>query len=140
MSKTPGRTQRAHFFAERRLGLALVDLPGYGFAHASKKARAEIAMVAERYLLDRDRLRGLVVLLDVRREPEADERFLVDLAASRGVQVIRVATKIDKLGRAERMRRLRELETAGMGPWLAFSAISREGREAIIAAAIEAAR
>jgi len=139
VSKTPGRTQRAHFFAEHRLGLALVDLPGYGFAHASKQARAEIAKVAERYLLERDRLRGLVVLLDVRREPEEDERFLVELAASRDVEVIRVATKIDKLGRAERVRRLRELEKAGMGGWLPFSAISREGRQAIIAAMIAAA-
>ena len=96
--------------------------------------------MAERYLLERDRLRGLVVLLDVRREPEDDERFLVDLAASRGVEVIRVATKIDKLGRTERARRLRELDGAGMGAWLPFSAISREGREAIIAAVIAAAR
>ena len=123
VSKTPGRTQRVHFFAERRHGLAVVDLPGYGFARASK---------AERELL-----RGLVLLLDVRRTPEEDERVLVDLARSRRLGVVRVATKVDKLGRTERVRRLRELDRAGLGPWLPFSASTREGREAIVAAITE---
>jgi GTP-binding protein len=117
--------------------LALVDLPGYGYAHASKSARSAVARVAERYLLERDRLRGLVVLLDARRSPEEDERFLVELATSRSVEIVRVATKIDKLGRAERMRRLRELDEAGLGPWLPFSAVSREGRGIVIAHIIE---
>jgi len=139
VSKTPGRTQRLHFFAERRLGLALVDLPGYGFARASKDDRARFADAAERYLLEREPLRGLVLLIDVRRTPEADERMLVALARSRGIGLVRVATKVDKLGRAERARRLRDLDGAGLGPWLAFSATSREGRDAVVRAIAELA-
>ena len=73
-------------------------------------------------------------VVDVRRDPEEDERVLVDLAQSRRLGLVRVATKVDKLGRAERARRLRELDGAGLGPWLPFSAITREGREAIVAA------
>ena len=137
VSKTPGRTQRVHFFAERRHGLAVVDLPGYGFARASKAEREQFAAAAERYLLERELLRGLVLLLDVRRTPEEDERVLVDLARSRRLGVVRVATKVDKLGRTERVRRLRELDRAGLGPWLPFSASTREGREAIVAAITE---
>ena len=125
-----------HFFAERRLGLAVVDLPGYGFARASKAERERFAAAAERYLLERERLRGLVLLLDVRRSPEDDERVLVDLAQSRGLGLVRIATKVDKLGRAERARRLRELDRAGLGAWLPFSASTREGRAAIIEAMI----
>jgi GTP-binding protein len=136
VSKTPGRTQRVHFFAERRAGLAVVDLPGYGFARASKADRARFAAAAERYLLEREPLRGLVLLLDVRRAPEEDERALAELARSRGLGLVRVATKVDKLGRGERARRFRDLDGAGLGPWLPFSAISREGRDAIVAAIV----
>jgi len=133
VSKTPGRTQRLHFFAERRLRLAVVDLPGYGFARASKADRARFVATAERYLLDRQLLRGLVLLLDVRRDPERTSgcssisRSLVGSVRSRRHQG-------RQLGRAERARRLRELDGAGLGPWLPFSAITREGREAIVAA------
>jgi len=137
VSKTPGRTQRLHFFAERRRGLAVVDLPGYGFARASKADRARFTAAAERYLLERPLLRGLVLLLDVRRDPEEDERVLVELARSRGIRLILVATKVDKLGRSERAQRLHQLDRGGLGPWLAFSAITREGREAIVAAITE---
>jgi len=136
VSKTPGRTQRIHFFAERRLGLAVVDLPGYGFAQASKADRKRFTEAIERYLIDRERLRGLVLLLDVRRTPEEDERVLADLARSRGIGLVVVATKVDKLGRAERLRRLRELDGAGLGRWLPFSATTGEGRDGVVAAVV----
>jgi len=73
----------------------------------------------------------------VRRDPEEDERVLVELARSRGIRLILVATKVDKLGRSERAQRLHQLDRGGLGPWLAFSAITREGREAIVAAITE---
>jgi GTP-binding protein len=134
VSKTPGRTQRIHFFADRRHGLVVVDLPGYGFAQVSKSEHARFTEAIERYLVEREPLRGLVLLLDVRREPEADERVLADLARRRGIGLVRVATKIDKLARGERAKRLRDLDAAGLGPWLPFSAASREGLAEIVAA------
>lgn len=139
MSKTPGRTQRLHFFAERRLGLAVVDLPGYGFARASKADHARFVAAAERYLLERELLRGLVLLLDVRRTPEEDEGVLAQLARSRGLGFVAIATKVDKLGRAERERRLRTLDGAELGPWIPFSATTREGRDRVMEAVIRLA-
>ncbi len=134
MSKTPGRTQRLHFFREREKGFVLVDLPGFGYARDSKEVKRQLSLDIESYLQERDALRALVLLLDVRRDPEAEEHALADFAASRGVGLLCVATKVDKLGRGERQRRLRALDAARLGPWLPFSATSGEGREALIEA------
>ncbi len=140
MSKTPGRTRRIHFFADLRGGLALVDLPGYGFARAAKSDRERFAAAADRYLSERPLLRGLVLLLDVRRTPQDEERMLVEFARSRALGVAPVATKVDKLGRGERTRRLRELDRAGLGAWIPFSATTGEGREAVIEAMLGCVR
>lgn len=134
VSKTPGRTQRLHFFRERKKGFVLVDLPGFGYARVSKQVKRQLSLDTESYFQERDALRALVLLLDVRRDPEADEHALADFAASRGVGFLCVVTKVDKLGRGERQRRLRALDGAGLGPWLPFSAVSGEGREALIEA------
>jgi len=140
VSKTPGRTQRIHFFAERGRGLAVVDLPGYGFARVSKADRERFTEAIEKYVIERELLRGVVLLLDVRRSVEDDERSLADLTERRGIGLACVATKVDKLGRAERERRFRELDGAGLGRWLPFSAISGEGRDGVAAAVVELAR
>ncbi len=132
VSKTPGRTQRIHFFRETALDFALVDLPGYGFARVSKADRARFAAAVDEYLRERRNLRGLVLLLDVRRTPEAEEHMLAEFTASRGIRLLLVATKVDKLGRAERARRFRELDSAGLGRWVGFSSISREGRDEVL--------
>jgi len=134
VSKTPGRTQRLHFFFDKRAELALVDLPGYGFAKASKQDRARFAEAVERYLTSRENLRALLLVMDIRRVPEDDERLLVDFTSSRGLGLTLVATKVDKLRRAERGRRLRELERATGAAWIEFSAETGEGRERVIEA------
>src|SRR6187402_67439 len=63
VSKTPGRTQLLNLF-ELRDGRTLVDLPGYGFANAPKAARANWGRMTERYLLERDGLERILVLVD----------------------------------------------------------------------------
>jgi GTP-binding protein len=134
VSKTPGRTQRLHFFRERQKGFVLVDLPGFGFARVSRETKRQLSLEVEAYLDARPTLRGLVLLLDVRRDPQTEERMLADFATARRVELLCVATKIDKLGRAERLRRLRALDAAGFGSWLTFSAVSGEGRDAVVQA------
>ncbi len=73
-----------------------------------------------------------MLLLDVRRDPEDDEQVVTEFTARRDLRLIRVATKVDKLGRGERARRLRSLEAAMPGGWIAFSATTGEGREALV--------
>lgn len=140
VSRTPGRTQRLHFFENAREGIRLVDLPGYGWARASRSERERWGQGIESYLLARGALAALVLLVDVRRDPGDDELAIERFVAERGVGLVRVATKVDKLGRAERARRLRRLEALMPGSWIPFSSLSGEGRAPLIAALLAFAR
>ena len=139
VSKTPGRTQRLHYFDCPGLGVRIVDLPGYGWAKASRTDREQWGRGIEEYMLGREALAGIALLLDVRRDPEEDERAVVEFAARRGLAVILVATKVDKLGRSERARRLRSLEAGLPGGWIPFSGTTGEGRESLVEALARAA-
>ncbi len=100
-SKTPGRTRCVNFF-EVGTNLALVDLPGYGFAKMSRTDAAKIAGLLADYLRERGQLAGLVMLIDARRGPEREELELAAAARDRGIEPIVVATKSDKIRNAER--------------------------------------
>jgi GTP-binding protein len=100
-SKTPGRTRCLNFF-EVGTQLALVDLPGYGFAKMSRIDAAKTAVLLVDYLRKRPQLGGLVMLIDARRGPEREELELAAAARDRGLEPIVVATKSDKIRNAER--------------------------------------
>jgi GTP-binding protein len=100
-SKTPGRTRCLNFF-EVGANLALVDLPGYGFAKMSRADAAKIAGLLAEYLRVRRQLLALVMLIDARRGPEREEIDLAEAVRDRGLQLIVVATKSDKIRNAER--------------------------------------
>jgi GTP-binding protein len=100
-SKTPGRTRCLNFF-EVGANLALVDLPGYGFAKMSRADAAKIAGLLAEYLRVRRQLLALAMLIDARRGPEREEIDLAAAVRDRGLQLIVVATKSDKIRNAER--------------------------------------
>jgi len=108
VSNTPGRTREINFFRVNDQFI-LVDLPGYGYARISKEKRAEWRPMIEQYLRGTQQLRGLVLLLDVRREPSDDDRATLDFLADLGVPVIVVVTKADKLSRTAAATRVREI-------------------------------
>jgi GTP-binding protein len=110
VSGTPGKTALMNVF--RLPGFYLVDLPGYGFARASKPERAAHRRLIEGYLGRRDRLAGVVWLLDLRHQPSRDDIEFQDLLAASGRSVLPVFTKADKLGRQAQSRRARELAAA----------------------------
>jgi len=127
VSKTPGRTQQINFFAvdER---LLLVDLPGYGFARVPLAVKAQWRGLVEGYLTGRRTLRGVVVLVDVRRGIQDDDAQLLDFLAAHGIASLLVATKVDKLSRDAGRRRLAEIAARHHGPPpMAFSSLSGEG-------------
>jgi GTP-binding protein len=111
ISKTPGRTRLINFFrvvveaekGKQQTELRLVDLPGFGYAKVSKSARAEWLPWMTRYLGERPSLRACVLLVDARRGPELDETELASWLRGRGVDVIPVMTKADKLSKHERI-------------------------------------
>ncbi len=108
-SGTPGRTRRVHFYSvEGRM--YLVDLPGFGYAAASREERRAFAPLVESYLSgQRAALRGALLLVDARRGAQDEERDLVAWLASEGIDARAVLTKCDKLGRSELERARREL-------------------------------
>ena len=126
VSRTPGRTQQINFFSVDDRFL-LVDLPGYGFARVPLSVKEQWRELVEAYLTMRRPLRAVVVLVDVRRGIEADDGRLLDFLAAHGRAAVVVATKIDKLGRAARLRALAAIGAQRGGPPIAFSAVTGEG-------------
>jgi GTP-binding protein len=133
ISSTPGRTRLVELYLVND-ALAFADLPGYGWAAVSKSERAGWKRLVEGYLLTRRALRGAIAILDVRRDPEDEERDLLAWFQARAIPAIAVATKCDKLGKAALFRRLQDLGRAfgaGRPPLIAFSARTGAGREAL---------
>lgn len=97
-SKTPGRTRLLNFFLiDSRF--YFVDLPGYGYAKASKKDRAEFGAMVEGYFRLRKNLEGLILLMDCRREPSDDDLMMIDWLEQNDINYLVALTKSDKLSR-----------------------------------------
>ncbi len=108
VSKTPGRTRELNFFRVNDV-FTLVDLPGYGYAKISKDRKAAWRPLIEGYMQNSPYLRGVVQLLDVRHDPTADDRIMLDFLSELGVPTLIALTKVDKLGRVARAKRITEL-------------------------------
>jgi len=138
VSKTPGRTREINFFSVNDT-FALVDLPGYGYARISKERQAEWKPLIEGFLRRSPALRGIVQLLDVRRDPSDDDRQMLDLLADVGIPTIICATKVDKLSRGAAAARVKEIAT-GLAldddQVIPFSAVTGEGRDELAAALV----
>lgn len=139
VSNTPGRTREINFFKVNDRFI-LVDLPGYGYARISKERRAEWKPLIESYLRSSRDLRGIVQLLDVRHEPTADDRRMLDFLGELGIPAVVVLTKIDKLTPAQRASRIAELASElslDDDQLIPFSAVTGDGRNDL-AEAVEA--
>jgi GTP-binding protein len=110
VSGSPGKTTLLNFY--RLPELYLVDLPGYGFARASKADRVGYRALVTGYLRTREALAGIVWLLDIRRDPSREDREMQELLTESGRPVLAVFTKADKLTRSALPHRERELAGA----------------------------
>ena len=126
-SKTPGRTRCLNFFTVGD-ALALCDLPGFGYAKMPHDEARKIASMMHEYIHGRINLAAIAILIDSRRGPQQEELDLTAMASGRAIEVIPVATKVDKLRRSERAEALARF--AQMPGALIFtSATSSEGIE-----------
>jgi GTP-binding protein len=133
-SSTPGRTQSLNFFlVDGRF--YFVDLPGYGYARVSLEVKKSWRGMVETYLRNRPNLKAVVVIVDIRRDLEEEDRALIEWLEQERKNVILVLTKIDKITRSERDSRVRRMEKDLSGVVSAkpilFSAKTREGRKEI---------
>ena len=137
VSHTPGKTRAINLFTistdDHTLSrFVLADLPGYGYAKVSKAERAQWAPLIERYLIQREQLRMVVVLVESRVVSTQDGETIAWLR-SIGHEPLVVATKVDKLKPSERVAALRRLQE-GLGldhsrMFTVYSSVTGEGRE-----------
>jgi GTP-binding protein len=135
-SSTPGRTQLINFFQVTGVpfSLNLVDLPGYGYAKVPLDLKRQWGPMMERYLSGRESLKGVVLILDIRRIPSDEDLQMLSWLRSYNRRPIIVLTKCDKVTKNERAR-----QTAAIAARLQmdksllvqFSALSKDGRDAV---------
>ena len=128
-SKTPGRTQLINFFAvdsDHRL----VDLPGYGFAKVSKKMRNHWDQVLSSFLLEREALRGLVIVVDIRRDITELDQALIDMMGN-SLPLHILLTKSDKLSKAAVQKAVAETRARLSGTEQSVSTLSIMNRQGL---------
>lgn len=129
-SSTPGRTQAINFF---RFGksLYLVDLPGYGFAKVPINVKRSWGLMVEDYLRARESLKGVVVILDIRRDPSEGDENLINWLDYYHIEPIVVLTKADKISRQQTRKRanliVTGLKTVSFSEPVIFSSLTRQG-------------
>ncbi len=133
-SRTPGRTQLINYFETKHHDI-LVDLPGYGYARMPAHVKEELDELIQSYLREREPLALVLLLVDARRElPTPLDRAHYDFARAHGRRVLVVATKIDRVPKAQRKPAYKKIEQAlGIGPGdlLAVSVTENEGVDAL---------
>ncbi|TGU74901.1 YihA family ribosome biogenesis GTP-binding protein [Geomonas terrae] len=132
-SSTPGRTQLINFFQVND-DFMLVDLPGYGYAKVPLAVKKDWRPMMETYLAKRKNLRGVVLILDIRRVPTEDDLQMLAWLRAYSVAPILVVTKCDKLSKNERARQtavIAEKLGVAKGELTFFSALNKEGRDAV---------
>lgn len=132
-SKTPGRTQLINFFslsATQRL----VDLPGYGYAKVSREMKEQWQRHLSEYLRERQSLKGLVLLMDIRHPLQEFDTTMINWAAEANMPVHILLTKADKLSRGPantvRLDVLKYLKQSGLEELVTaqcFSALKNTG-------------
>jgi GTP-binding protein len=108
-SGTPGRTQALNFFTLGD-GLALVDLPGYGYAKMPAALARKVGELMAEFLAGRSNLSIVLLLIDARRGPREEEFTMAEMVRSRGLELVVAATKADKIRRGERSAMVRRLD------------------------------
>ncbi len=108
VSKTPGRTQMLNLFAFPD-GTSLMDLPGYGFASVPARVRANWPAMIEGYLLNRENLRAVLLLIDAEVGPTKNDLETLDWLRSHDLPLRFVATKHDKVKPSKRDQRKQDL-------------------------------
>ena len=125
-SATPGKTQQLNYYRVNE-DLYLVDFPGYGDAKVSKSQRAAFGEMVEKYLLSRDELKLVLLVVDMRHPPTKDDVSMYEWLQHYDRPVCVVATKADKIPKTRRQKHVKIVkETLGFQPHHSFVMFSSE--------------
>ena len=135
VSSSPGKTITINYYDVDKK-LYLVDLPGYGYAKRSKESQVVWSSLTESYFVDNpsaDSIKEVIQLIDIRTGPTNDDIMMINWLIDNGVKFIVVATKADKLSKAQLTKALSDFEEMyfkGTGiRVLPFSSVTREGKD-----------
>ncbi|MFP7333655.1 ribosome biogenesis GTP-binding protein YihA/YsxC [Shouchella clausii] len=130
-SGQPGKTQTLNFY-EINERLYFVDVPGYGYAKVSKTERAAWGKMIETYLSEREELKAVLQLVDIRHRPSEDDQLMYNWMKHYGIPVILVATKADKIPKGKWQKQLtaiaKTLDKEASDPLLFFSSATGLGK------------
>ena len=133
-SSEPGKTRLINLYLINQQ-LILTDLPGYGFAKVSREEKARWAGMIEGYLSGSEHLRAALQLVDIRHAPTADDVNMVAYLRHYDIPFHVVATKADKVSRAERGKCVQLIcRTLEVQPWqvIPFSAVDGTGKDQVL--------
>lgn len=134
-SQEPGKTQTINFYNVNK-ELYFVDLPGYGFAKVSKEVQQKWGAMIENYLKSSKQLKVVMLLIDIRHEPSANDRNMYEWIVYNGYKPVIIATKLDKINRSQKDKHIKMIRQ-GLNVLpdtviLPFSAKTKQGREEIL--------
>ena len=112
-SSQPGKTQTINYYNIND-AMFLVDLPGYGYANANQQVKAKWGKMVEKYLKVSKQLRQVFLLIDIRRDPSANDKMMYDWIVANGYHPVIIATKLDKLKRSQIPKHVKAVRT-GLG-------------------------
>lgn len=134
ISGNPGKTRTINYFLINE-SFYFVDLPGYGYAKVPRELQMSWGKMMENYLIDREVLRGVVLLVDIRHKPSQDDRNMMEFLRYYNIPVVLAATKADKISRGQRgkyLKLIRETLEAPDAPIVPCSTLSREGIDKLL--------
>ena len=110
-SSQPGKTRTINFYDVEGV-MYIVDVPGYGYAKAPKTKKKKWGKMIEEYLQKREELKSIVLLIDIRHEPGANDKMMYDWLKHYGYDIIIAATKSDKIKRSQVQKQLSVIRKA----------------------------
>ncbi|MED3571420.1 ribosome biogenesis GTP-binding protein YihA/YsxC [Cytobacillus praedii] len=131
-SSKPGKTQTLNFYLINEI-MHFVDVPGYGYAKVSKKEREAWGKMIETYLKDREQLKAVVQIVDLRHPPSKDDVMMYNFLKHYDIPCIIIATKADKIPKAKWQKHLKVAkETLELDPndhIILFSSETGQGKD-----------
>jgi GTP-binding protein len=131
VSSTPGKTRLLNFF-DMSGSYVLVDMPGYGFAARSNDEVLEWHKMIEAYLMNRENLCGLLLIMDIRRAWTEEEELLKKFSDQRGFPLAVVLTKADKMSRNQMLQATAKIKKiSGLSAVFPVSSLKKEGQDEV---------
>lgn len=134
-SSKPGKTQTLNFYNVNE-NFYLVDVPGYGYASVDKQTQAKFGLMIEEYLMNREALKRVFLIVDYRNKPMEDDLLMYNFLKYYHKEVTIVATKYDKVSQSKRAKVEKVLNSSfdlqDTDNIIYFSSVTKEGKDKVM--------